>query len=71
MPATPPATTKLFVAVHGIGDQTAYETIQSVALQVTRHYGTPVSLPLGRFYPPSTTGLNPGQQIAPGQKDLH
>src|SRR5262245_33440398 len=50
--AQPPAPrgTKLLVAVHGIGDQTAYETIQSVALRVSAHAGQPVATPLGRFY---------------------
>jgi len=45
-----PAGTKWLVAVHGIGDQTAYETIQSVALRVGAHLGQPVATPLGRFY---------------------
>src|SRR5512146_1008019 len=45
------STTKLLVAVHGIGDQTAYETVQSVAVQVGRHLGHPLAMPLGRFYP--------------------
>lgn len=49
-PQEAPATTKLLVAVHGIGDQTAYETIQSVALRVSAHGGRPVATPLGRFY---------------------
>ena len=43
-------TTKLLVAVHGIGDQVAYETIQSVALRVAAHLDQPLAMPLGRFY---------------------
>jgi hypothetical protein len=49
----------LFLAVHGIGDQTAYETIQAVALRISAHTGRPVATPLGRFY------LNqPGSRIS-------
>ncbi len=50
---TPPdhrPSTTLFAAVHGIGDQTAYETIQSVALRVSAHLGQAFAPPLGRFY---------------------
>src|SRR4051794_17685226 len=45
-----PEGTKLLLAVHGIGDQTAYETIQPVALRVGAHLGRPVATALGRFY---------------------
>jgi hypothetical protein len=38
------------VAVHGIGDQIGYSTIQSVAVRVGAYYGIAPALPLGRFY---------------------
>lgn len=41
---------KILVAVHGVGEQTAYETAQSVAFRVFGHYDVPPALPLGRFY---------------------
>jgi hypothetical protein len=49
-PAAHPPATKLIVAVHGIGDQTAYATIQSVALRLSAYLGHEVAPPLGRFY---------------------
>src|SRR5260221_5592285 len=42
--------TKLIVAVHGIGDQFRFATIQSVAHQIAKSCGTPISYPLGRFH---------------------
>ena len=48
MSATPAP--KIIVAVHGIGEQTAYETAQSVAFRVFGHYDVPPALPLGRFH---------------------
>ena len=41
---------KIMVAVHGIGNQTAYETAQSVAFRVFGHYKVPPALPLGHFH---------------------
>ena len=41
---------KIMVAVHGIGEQTAYETAQSVAFRVFGHYDVPPALPLGHFH---------------------
>jgi len=55
-PAGHSTTTKLIVAVHGIGDQTAYATIQSVALRVSAHLGHEIAPPLGRFYYCPTDG---------------
>ena len=49
-PAADRPATKLIVAVHGIGDQTAYATIQSVALRLSAYLGHEVAPPLGRFY---------------------
>jgi hypothetical protein len=54
--------TKIFVAVHGIGDQIGYETVLSVAGQVAGYYGIAQSLPVGRFYPaalPKDADLRP------------
>ena len=46
---------KVFVAVHGIGDQFQSETVQSVAFQVCDYVGVPAALPLGRFHGPGGT----------------
>ena len=50
------APTKLIVAVHGVGDQVGYETVQSVATRVGAYYGVASALPLGRFYSVSEAG---------------
>ena len=42
-------TEKIVVAIHGIGDQFAYATIQSVAYQFCKYYDVPAAIPLGRF----------------------
>ncbi len=41
---------KIIVAVHGIGDQFKYETIQSVAYRFCSFYHTPTAIPLGSFH---------------------
>jgi hypothetical protein len=41
---------KIFLAVHGIGDQFHNETVQSVAFRVCDYVGLPAALPLGRFH---------------------
>jgi hypothetical protein len=41
---------KVFVAVHGIGDQFSYATIQSVVNQVCTYYDRPAAVPLGSFH---------------------
>jgi hypothetical protein len=41
---------KILVAVHGIGDQIANATVQSVAFRVYDYYGLPPAVPLGRFH---------------------
>ena len=46
MSAVPPP--KILVAVHGIGEQTAYETEHSVAFRVFGHYNVPATL--GHFH---------------------
>ena len=40
----------MLVAVHGVGDQFNYETVQSVALRLAHYYGERAALPLGSFY---------------------
>lgn len=42
--------TKIIVAVHGIGQQFTYGTIQSVAYQFCGLYGVPAGIPLGSFH---------------------
>lgn len=43
----------LVVAVHGIGSQYRYATIQSVAHRIASYLGGDVGVPLGSFHPPS------------------
>jgi hypothetical protein len=43
---------KVFVAVHGIGDQFQNQTVQTVAFQVCDYVGQPAAIPLGRFHSP-------------------
>lgn len=45
-----PKPTKVIVAVHGIGDQFQFATIQSVANRFSAFSTTPQALPLGKFY---------------------
>ena len=45
-----PKPTKVIVAVHGIGDQFQFATIQSVANQFSAFSTTPQVFPLGKFY---------------------
>src|SRR6478609_2316867 len=51
-PGSVPNTTvkKVFVAVHGIGDQYSFATIQSVVNQFCLYYGQPAAVPLGNFH---------------------
>lgn len=41
---------KIIVGVHGIGDQTRYETIQSIAYQFCRYYDISAAGPVGSFH---------------------
>ncbi|MDK9709304.1 MAG: hypothetical protein OEL83_19885 [Desulforhopalus sp.] len=40
---------KTIVAVHGIGNQTAFDTVQAVVKQFCKHYGQPATVSLGRL----------------------
>jgi hypothetical protein len=42
--------TKLIVAVHGVGDQYSFATIQSVVNQFCGFFGQPAGIPLGNFH---------------------
>jgi hypothetical protein len=42
--------TKVIVAVHGVGDQYSYATIQSVVNQFCSFYQQPAGVPLGNFH---------------------
>jgi hypothetical protein len=46
---------KVFVAVHGIGDQFRNATVQSVAFAVCRYLEQPMAIALGRFQGPGGT----------------
>lgn len=50
--ATPPnrEVKKVVVAVHGIGDQQSFATLQSVVNQFCAYYQEPAAVPLGQFY---------------------
>jgi len=52
--------TKLIVAVHGVGDQYSFATIQSVVNQFCQFFGQPAGIPLGNFH----TG-EPGFSVPP------
>jgi hypothetical protein len=41
---------RTLVAVHGIGDQFNYETVQSVAYRLFDYYDVPGAIPLGKFH---------------------
>jgi hypothetical protein len=41
---------KLIVAVHGVGDQLRYSTLQAVVNQFCQYYGEPAGIPLGAFH---------------------
>ena len=47
---------KIIVGVHGVGDQSQFETIQTVTRQFCRYYGVPGAVPLGRFHSVATAG---------------
>ena len=49
-PSESPPVQQILVAVHGIGDQFSFETIQLVVYQFCRYFGQPSALPLGRFH---------------------
>jgi len=53
-----PKPTKIIVAVHGMGDQFRFATVQSVATRFCAFSKTPEALPFGRFYD-KTTGDSP------------
>src|SRR5687767_6223395 len=42
--------TKVIVAVHGVGDQYTYATLQSVVNQFCTYYSQPAAIPLGSFH---------------------
>ncbi len=46
---------KILIAVHGIGDQFNFETVQSVAYRVCDYVGQPAAIPLGRFHGTNAT----------------
>ena len=53
-PSTPvrprPDVRRVVVAVHGVGDQYTYATIQSVVNRFCGFYGQPAAVPLGNFH---------------------
>lgn len=50
---------KVLVAVHGIGDQSQYETLQLLAYRLCRYYKQPDAIPLGRFHPRAAQRQSP------------
>jgi len=52
-----PDPVKIIVAVHGIGDQFAFETVRSVADRFCQYMGVPAAIPLGRFHNPQGSVL--------------
>jgi len=47
-------TTKAIVAIHGVGDQTEYATVQTVISQICSYYRVQMPVPLGRFHASAT-----------------
>jgi hypothetical protein len=68
---TPPAKAgkveKVIVAVHGVGDQYNFATIQSVVNQFCRFRGQPPAVPLGRFHGEPKFSISP--PFPPGMFD--
>jgi hypothetical protein len=50
---------KVIVAVHGVGDQYNFATIQSVVNQFCRFHGEPAAVPLGRFHGKPRFSISP------------
>ena len=50
-----PGVTKIIVAVHGVGDQHSFATIQAVVNQFCAFYSQPAGIPLGNFHTGSKT----------------
>jgi hypothetical protein len=50
---------KVIVAVHGVGDQYNFATIQSVVNQFCRFRGEPAAVPLGRFHGKPRFSISP------------
>lgn len=48
---------RVIVAVHGIGDQSQFATIQHVLAQFSRYYGHTAAVPLGNFHNGSRSGV--------------
>src|SRR5215212_787993 len=48
--ASDSSVTKIIVAVHGVGDQYSFATIQSVVNRFCRFYDQPAGVPLGNFH---------------------
>jgi hypothetical protein len=66
----PPTNTKkppctFIIAVHGIGDQIEYATVQSVVAEAGKYCGTLGSVPLGSFYPVAARASGVNGPIAP------
>lgn len=58
---------KIFVGVHGIGDQTECETIQTIIERVTAYQGAALHVPLGKI---SSASIAHGVYECPDQADL-
>jgi len=50
---------KVIVAVHGVGDQYNFATIQAVVNQFCRFHGEPAAVPLGRFHGEPRFSISP------------
>lgn len=67
MTAAPTSAPKILVAVHGIGDQVANATVQSVAFRLYEYYGLPPAVPLGRFH--RSASAPPGVELFEREHD--
>jgi hypothetical protein len=64
---SPTSVPKILVAVHGIGDQIANATVQSVAFRLYEYYGLPPAVPLGRFH--RSANAPPGVELFEREHD--
>jgi hypothetical protein len=68
--ATARTATRVIVAVHGVGDQSQFATIQSVVGQFCRRYDAPPATPLGSFHGGAGTFTFPPPGPAPELTEL-
>jgi hypothetical protein len=54
-----PNVKKVIVAIHGVGDQSSFATLQAVVNQFCAYYNEPAAVPLGNFHPATDPTTSP------------